>query len=474
MGSAPGALAGLLSNKLSGGLACVIVGTFRWWLGIGLFVVWVLNRIPLRRRMVAIARTFAGEAPVLRRANYFQQLASRPTAAKEGRVFGLDGWVVARFREQFTDGWRRVWALQNRMLANTMVIGIEMLAIYGVAYGVVADAGFNGTISLARVATLLPVLGLTYQVGLIDPFDDPLNFAIAALPQLESLEEELRASDTLAAQPSTQPPRAKRAVRFEGVGFTYPGSNTPVFEHLDLSLPAGQSTAIVGANGAGKTTLVKLLTRLHEPTQGAILVDDVELTSVDAASWQRQSRSGVPGLHAVSVVGGRQRGLRFGRAPPRSARDGSRGTTGRRPRHRRGLGRRLGHRAARAFSGGADLSGGQWQRLSGPGLVRGRPRRSVARSGRANLVARRTRRREFFDRFLDITSGLTTLIISHRFSTVRRADHIVVVERGSVVEEGTHDTLVAAGGHYATSFNLQAARFSSDPAPGTAFGERPQ
>jgi ATP-binding cassette subfamily B protein len=460
IGDVPGTLARMLSNRISGLSACLFVAWFRWWLGLGLLCVWVLNRVPLRRRATEVARALSGQASVLRRAIYFQQLASRPAAAKEIRIFGLSGWAVSEFRREFIDGWRNVWRLQSRQLLNMLMIGVSMLAVFGVAYGVVAYAALHHQIGLAQATALLPMLGMTTQVGLMDPSDDTLNFALAALPDLEGLEADVarRAATGGATAPAI--PILRDAIRFEGVRFTYPGSATPVFEQLDLELAAGRSTAIVGVNGAGKSTIVKLLARLHEADAGRLVVDGVDVTTYDPRAWQRQVAvvfqdfTRYP-LSAADNVG-------FGAIESRADRAGLAAAA-----EQAGIRDFVDSLASgwdtvlsRSFSGGADLSGGQWQRLAlaralfavdhgAQILVLDEPTAWLDAKGEA----------EFFERFLDITRGLTTVVISHRFSTVRRADHIVVLDGGLVVEDGNHQSLLAADKRYAEAFRLQAARF---------------
>jgi ATP-binding cassette subfamily B protein len=460
IGDVPGTLARMLSNRISGLFACLFVTWFRWWLGLGLLCVWVLNRVPLRRRATEVARALSGQASVLRRAMYFQQLASRPAAAKEIRIFGLARWAISEFRREFVDGWRNVWRLQSRQLLNMLMIGVSMLAVFGVAYGVVAYAALHHQIGLAQATALLPMLGMTTQVGLMDPSDDTLNFALATLPDLEGLEADVKRRAATGGATVSAIPILREAIRFEDVRFTYPGSATPVFERLDLELAAGRSTAIVGVNGAGKSTIVKLLARLHETDAGRLTVDGVDVTTYEARAWQRQVAvvfqdfTRYP-LSAADNVG-------FGAIESRADRAGLAVAA-----ERAGIRDFVDSLAngwdtvlSRSFSGGVDLSGGQWQRLAlaralfavdhgAQILVLDEPTAWLDAKGEA----------EFFERFLDITRGLTTVVISHRFSTVRRADHIVVLDGGIVVEEGDHRSLLTADKRYAEAFRLQAARF---------------
>jgi ATP-binding cassette subfamily B protein len=228
-----------------------------------------------------------------------------------------------------------------------------------------------------------------------------------------------------------------------------------VLDGLDLEIPAGRSTAIVGVNGAGKTTLVKLLARLHDPAGGTISVDGVPLTELDARRWQRQ----------IAVVF-----QDFNRYPLSLAENITLGRAGspERAAERAGAAELRGDVGwptilSRQYEGGTDLSGGQWQRVA---LARAL---FAVEHGATVLVLDEPTawldvRAEaaFFDRFLEITRDLTSIVISHRFSTVRRADQICVLDGGRLAERGTHDELMAAGGIYAEMFRLQAARFEEE------------
>jgi ATP-binding cassette subfamily B protein len=205
---------------------------------------------------------------------------------------------------------------------------------------------------------------------------------------------------------------------FEDVRFAYPGNERLILSGLDLRIEAGRSTAIVGLNGAGKTTLVKLLAGLYRPTSGRIVVDGVDLSMIDMRSWQKRMAAIFQDyvryeLDAVANIG-------LG-AP---ARAGDMTALA---------------RALFAVEAGASV------------LVLDEPTAQL--DVRAEVA--------FFDRFLDLTEGLTTIIISHRFSTVRRADNIVVLERGRITERGSHDDLIRLNGGYAELFRLQASRFSA-------------
>ncbi|HEX7168778.1 MAG TPA: ABC transporter ATP-binding protein, partial [Acidimicrobiales bacterium] len=255
----------------------------------------------------------------------------------------------------------------------------------------------------------------------------------------------------------------REAIRFEKVRFRYPGRDDDVYTELDLEIPAGHSLAIVGANGAGKTTLVKLLARLYEPDEGRITVDGVDVRDLRAESWQHRIAAIFQDFQKYDLSA--RDNVEFG-SPHLIGDDAAL----RRAAERAGatgvideLGQGWETPLSRQLTGGTDLSGGQWQRLAlaralfavegGAGVL-------VLDEPTANLDVRSEA--ELYDRFLEVTRGLTTVVISHRFSTVRRADRIVVLDGGRVTEMGSHDELVAAGGTYAEMFELQAARYVDD------------
>jgi len=236
------------------------------------------------------------------------------------------------------------------------------------------------------------------------------------------------------------------------ITFAYPAGST-VLDHFDLSIPAGSSLAIVGQNGAGKTTLAKLLCRLYDPQSGAIESDGVDLRDLSLESWRDRvtavfqdfTRFELPLRDNVAPAGAPDAVVQSALESAGAANLAALDTV-----------------LARAYQGGTDLSGGQWQRIAlaralcavqlGAGVVLlDEPTSQLDVRGEA----------EIFDRILTATRGCTTIVISHRFSTVRHADRICVLEKGRVAELGTHDELMAKGGCYRTMFDLQAQRFNA-------------
>jgi ABC-type multidrug transport system fused ATPase/permease subunit len=247
--------------------------------------------------------------------------------------------------------------------------------------------------------------------------------------------------------------RPRHEIRFEHVSFTYEGAASPVLDGFDLAIPAGTSLAIVGPNGAGKTTMAKLLCRLYDPQQGALLVDGIDLRDYDLEAWRARLSAVFQDFirYELSLA----RNVAPGGAADKEVLQalemaGASGLAG------------LDTVLSRAFEGGTDLSGGQWQRVAlaralcsvqlGAGVV-------ILDEPTAQLDVRGEA--EIFDRILKATRGLTTILISHRFSTVRHADRICVLEGGRVVELGSHMQLMRRRGRYRRMFDLQAARFAA-------------
>jgi ATP-binding cassette subfamily B protein len=280
---------------------------------------------------------------------------------------------------------------------------------------------------------------------------------LTALPDLDSLTDGLRASNELTGS-ATAP---EGAIRFERVTFRYPDSTKDVLSDLDLELAAGGSLALVGVNGAGKTTLVSLLCRLRDPTGGQITVGGVPLTELPARRWQRrvavvyQDFTRFPLTARENITMDIAGHLDIDEAALERAvrRSGATDVIDALPK-------RLDTILSPQYTDGQELSGGQWQRIA-----LARALYAVERGASVLVLDEPTAHLDvraeaaFYDRFLRITHGVTSVIISHRFSTVRRADRIAVLDGARIIELGSHDELLARGGTYATMFSQQAARF---------------
>ncbi|HVM53079.1 MAG TPA: ABC transporter ATP-binding protein [Acidimicrobiales bacterium] len=464
-GTTPGAsavqLPFIIKRRIWYGSSLLIVGAYRWWLVPVLLVAYGIAFRFLRSHHDQVTLVMHGQTDRLRRAYYLRTLALTHTVAKETRVFGLAPWFVDRYRSSWLDVMRDIWARRNERWREIVGLAAGLVAVEGLAFWLVATDVAAGDLGVAGGVIVTQALVAAAAAGQFDwIYLEPAQGNLA-LDKLDVLEQRAaRARDALAGGP---PPAEAptRSIRFEGVRFTYPGRDEPVFDDFDLEIDAGRSLAIVGENGAGKTTFVKLLARLYDPDEGRILVDGVDLRHIDPVTWRRRlapvfqdflqlevSAHDNVAFGALGVDGDVARAGNLAGAASLIARLPSGWNTV----------------LSREFTGGTQLSGGEWQRLAlaralyavqcGAGvLILDEPTAAMDVRGEA----------EVYDRFLDLTRGVTTIVISHRFSTVRRADRIVVVEHGQVVEDGSHAELVARGDRYARMYQLQAARFVEGP-----------
>lgn len=461
-GSALHALTIIWSRRLSGAASLAVVASFRWWLALVIGAAQVVVFRWRRQAWEAQTRVMFRRSGALRRSAYTRRLATDAATAKETRVFGLDRWLVDRYRAEFDESMAPVWAARRRGWLSTTGVALLVTVVQGGSLLLVVQAGADGDIGVGAVVVFIQAVVGTVALGFFGEENGRATDGLASLRVLTELEQELPPPvDAPPGRPVDGLPR--RSIRFESVGFRYPGRDTDVFADLDLELEVGRSTAIVGDNGAGKTTLAKLLAGLYEPTSGRITVDGTDLAELDRPAWQRrvgaifQDFVQYPFTAYDNVaVGALHRCAEVAAVEAAATRAGATATV-------EGLADGWDTVLGRQFTGGADLSGGEWQRLAlaralfavdgGAGVL-------VLDEPTASLDVRAEA--ELYDRFLDLTRDATTVVISHRFSTVRRADRIVVLDGGCVVEDGTHDSLVAAGGRYARMYALQASRFAAD------------
>lgn len=329
-----------------------------------------------------------------------------------------------------------------------------------VALGLLGRAAARGEISVGQLTTYIQAVFGIARIGIMGQEDDQIQMGLGSVNGAARVRASIPPAPRLAGRPCGSMPQ--RSIRFEDVSFRYPGAHEAVFDGFNLEIPAGQSIAVVGANGAGKTTLVKLLTRLYEPTAGSITVDGVDIREFDPYEWQQRTAAifqdfvRYPLPVYSNVAPGRADDHETARAAAKQA--GALEII-------EGLEHGWESVLDRRYQQGAELSGGQWQRIALARALHARAAGAgilVLDEPTANLDVRAEA--ELYERFLELTAGTTTIVISHRFSTVRRADAICVIEAGKVTELGSHAELVAAGRAYARMFELQAARFrDSDP-----------
>jgi len=441
-------LVGLLS-----GLSCalVLVG-YAWWAPIVLGGAWLSTHWLLRESAVWRDRNTAEVRAAQRDADYAYRLAVDPAPAKELRLFGLADWTIERFAARRTLlhklQYEATRLREKPVLWSVLIVtGANVLVFWSLA-----AAAANQQIDLARA-----VVFAQSAVGVSMIAFGGLNWVLdgAAAPVVAVLKLESAMAPAGALQSGTRPAAGlpAREIRFRDVTFAYPGG-APVLDHFDLTIPAGSSLAIVGRNGAGKTTLAKLLCRLYDPQSGAIEVDGVDLREIALADWRRRLAAVFQDFIKFELP------LRDNVAP-----GGAPDAVVRAALEAAGAANlaTLDTILARGYEGGTDLSGGQWQRVAlaralcavqlGAGVV-------LLDEPTAQLDVRGEA--EIFDRILSATRQSTTILISHRFSTVRHADRICVLEQGRVVELGSHDELMAHDGRYRTMFDLQAQRFTEE------------
>jgi len=459
LADAPMTALSLWGDRLTGALSCVVLASFRWWAGLALFAVWLAVRRLTRAFVVARVSTFARGAGVLRHANYALGLASRASMAKELRVFGLADWVLDRYRRRWTGAMEPAWSELRAIDRRVARISLVVLAVYLVCAGTLGSAAYHGEIGLRTVATMLPMLPMSMQLGSITVTDISLASMLAAMPDLDRLTADLARAATQPGGAAAAAGLPRDAVRFERVSFRYPGGEEDVLDGLDLTLPAGRSLALVGANGAGKTTLVALLARLYEPSGGRIAVDGTPLAELDPDGWRRQLA--IVYQEALRLPLSVCENVALGDpAPDQAALDAAAASAGA-SELIAGLEHGWDTVLSPQYRHGTELSGGQWQRIA-----LARALYAVARGARVLVLDEPTAQLDvraeaaFYERFLELTAGTASIVISHRFSTVRRADAIAVIADGRISELGSHDELVAGGGEYARMFELQAEAFT--------------
>ena len=396
-------------------------------------------------------------SPDRRETDYLRYLGADAHSAKEVKLFGLAGHLAARFRDLAG----RLLAenrdlARRRALAGGAFAALGTLAYYA-AYLVIAGEALAGTLTVGdltflggaflRLRGLVEglLVGASQLLGQAQYLDDLFSFFTLA-PRIRSAPGALPV-----------PERLREGFVFEDVGYRYPGESRWAVRHLSLRIGAGEVVALVGENGAGKTTIVKLLARLYAPTEGRILLDGRDLAAYDLESLRERIGVIFQDFMRFDFTAGDN--IAVGRITEREDRDGI-ARAARRALADAVIERLPGtydQRLGRRFEDGVELSGGEWQKVAIARAYRRDAAILVLDEPTAALDA--GAEAEVFRRFADLAAGRTALLISHRFSTVRRADRIVVLAGGRVLEEGTHAALVAAGGRYAALFELQAAGY---------------
>jgi ATP-binding cassette subfamily B protein len=395
--------------------------------------------------------------PERRELDYLRWLGASNESAKEVKIFGLGEYLVQRSRTLF-----------ERFYAENKHLAIHR-AVHGTLLNVVPTGAYYAAYALIIVKALagaLTVGDLTLMAGAFSRSRSIMETLVSGLAGvseqalfIKDLFDFFQTNPTIASKPDALPPPRPITSGFEfrNVSFAYPGSEHRVLSNINFRFYPQERIALVGENGAGKTTLVKLLARLYDPSEGSILLDGVDLRDYDVDGlrheigviFQDYMRYDV--LAAENIGFGRIDELQNQERVTRSAEKSlAAGVVAKLPKsYQQMLGRR--------FEGGVDLSTGQWQKVA---LARAYMRDAqilILDEPTASLDARAEF--EVYQRFVDLTAGKMAVLISHRFSTVRMADRILVLEQGRIVEQGSHHQLVDIGGKYAELFDLQAAGY---------------
>jgi ABC-type multidrug transport system fused ATPase/permease subunit len=454
-------IGGGFSALAAGAAQALLLAGYRWWAPLLVGGAWASTHHFLKAGAVWHARTSPEVAEQQRRADYAYRLAVEAPAAKEVRLFGLAPWVVGGFRSLRRELLDRSWEARRLRWRPTWWAIVLVTAANAAFFWSLARDGVDGTVAVGSLVVFaqaaIGASGIAF--GEVDWW---WRTAAQPVPTVLDLAGKMAAVDALLPGTGSAAGLPRHEIRFAGVRFRYPGSDRDVFDGFDLTIPAGRSLAIVGRNGAGKTTLAKLLCRMYDPDEGAVLVDGHDLRELDLAEWRarvaavfqdfvRFELSLRDNVDPAVAAGGRDEVVRDALAAARAEDLADLDVT-----------------LAKGYPGGTDLSGGQWQRVAlARAVARVRLGAGVVLLDEPTAQLDVRGEAEIFERLLAATAGCTTILVSHRFSTVRRADRICVVEAGRVVELGTHDELLAAGGRYRTMFDLQAARFDDPEATET-------
>jgi ATP-binding cassette subfamily B protein len=453
----------MVQNALTLAGYVALLMAYDWRAAAGLFVAALPATFAEMYFSTAAFRLRNWRAPETRLLNYVEYVLANDEHVKEVRIFGLGPHLLERYASLGEKLYREDQRLAVKRTGWAYALSLAATGAFYACYALMAIAAAAGRLKLGDLTlyvvafrqgqqafqSCLTAIGGMYENNL---YMSNL-FAFLAIPS---------ATPTPPA-PAPVPPRvadaSERGLRCVGLGFRYPGEAGWALEGVDLVIPAGRSLALVGANGAGNTTLVKLLTRLYEPTAGRVLLDGVDLAAWDEATLRRRMAVVFQDFNQYQFTFGDNVGF------------GSVEHLGDETRIRRamdrggaaelaaGLAQGLATPLGRWFQDGKELSGGQWQKIA---LARGFMREEADILVLDEPTAALDAEAEYavFERFRALTTGRTTILISHRFPTVRMADQIVVLGGGRILEQGTHAELVERGGRYAELFRLQARGYA--------------
>lgn len=398
------------------------------------------------------------QTPSRRLADYFYKILTDPKYVKEVRLFNLGEHMVEQYRtirHEFNEESRRL--AQKQSLAQLSIELLGGVGFYG-AYGLVLWQTLQGLVTLGDLTlysgAFQQAQGLIESILLSLATLYEYNLYVSQYFELIDLSPQVVSPQ----HPKPFPMPMKQGLRFDDVYFTYPGADQPTLKGINLTVAPGECIALVGLNGSGKTTLLKLLTRLYDIDQGQIVIDEIPLKRFSLG--ELRSQIGIMFQDFARYALNVQDNIGFGNLPQRQdialvtqAAKGA-GATAVIEQLEQGYQTILG----KMFSGGVDLSGGQWQKI---GLARAfMTNAQILILDEPTAAVDAIAEHDLFQRFRQLTQGKMTFLVSHRFSTVRMADRIVVLEHGKITEVGTHDQLMTQQGRYAEMFELQAESYT--------------
>jgi len=437
--------------------SALVLARFSWWLVPVLVVPAFCYRVLALRQWLNHFQIWARGIQHHRRYQYWSRLAFAPAEGKEIRVFGIDDWISGTGQQHGLTHMRPVWAddyraARAKWLQSALVFCPLLLAF--LAVGIQTE---HGRTSLATETVVLTASWAVFQaVGYT--FD---SVAVqGAVPVMRAYNElTVALANTSRAQVDGPPLASTPTLSFDRVGFRYPGTDRDILTDLDLEIEPGELLALVGMNGAGKSTLTKLLAGLYEPTTGAIRADGRDIAEIGYSGWRRELA--VVFQDFVRYPLSARENVALGAQADQEALDAAAREAGFLDVLER-LPNGWDTPLSKEREGGVDLSGGQWQQV-----VLTRAIYAIERGAKILVLDEPTAhldvRTEFevFERLTRLAREATVILISHRLSTVRQADRIVLLENGRIAESGSHDELVSLGGRYADMFAIQAERFQS-------------
>jgi len=398
---------------------------------------------------------------LLRRMNYMVSLVTTDSFAKEVKLFGLGGYFIERYRLIATAFYNSQRSQLVRRYLTGFALGNLSTIVTSLTYLYVALQAIAGRLTLGHL-TAYTQAAMSVQnsiQSILGGFSGMYehNLYLNNLYELMAKEPSM----PVAAEPRPVPDAFRGEIRFENVSFAYPGAESQALSNVSFTVKAGETLAVVGRNGAGKTTLFKLICRLYDPLEGRILIDGIDLRDFKPEEVRRQIGAMFQDYVDYQATAAENIGL--GNVPAITDREAivSASTQAGSDQLIAGLPDGYDTALGKWFDAGVNLSGGEWQKVA---LARGfmRDEAKILLLDEPTSALDAQAEYDLFERLRSLTQGRTAVYISHRFSTVRRADRIIFLEHGRLVEEGTHEELMRLGGRYARLFRMQASAYTGE------------